>query len=109
MAFDFPSNPLLDQTYTLAGISYYWNGYAWLVGVGTPEGPVTDYVLKVGDTMLGFLTLNADPTTPLHAATKQYVDDALAVALAGGTPGQAIVKSPSNTPAWGAPIEAGSF
>ena len=27
-----------------------------------------------GDTMSGFLTLNADPTTALHAATKQYVD-----------------------------------
>lgn len=26
-----------------------------------------------GDTMTGFLTLNADPTAPLHAATRQYV------------------------------------
>lgn len=31
-------------------------------------------VLKAGDTMTGFLTLNADPTTALKAATKQYVD-----------------------------------
>jgi hypothetical protein len=37
-------------------------------------------VLKAGDTMTGFLTLNADPINPLHAATKQYVD-----ALSGGT------------------------
>lgn len=29
-----------------------------------------------GDTMTGFLTLNADPTSALHAATKQYVDNA---------------------------------
>lgn len=29
---------------------------------------------KAGDTMTGFLTLNADPTIALHAATKQYVD-----------------------------------
>lgn len=28
-----------------------------------------------GDTMLGFLTLSADPTSNLHAATKQYVDN----------------------------------
>ena len=27
-----------------------------------------------GDTMTGYLTLNADPTNSLHAATKQYVD-----------------------------------
>lgn len=29
---------------------------------------------KSGDVMSGFLTLNADPTTAMHAATKQYVD-----------------------------------
>jgi hypothetical protein len=31
-----------------------------------------------GDTMTGFLTLHADPTSDLHAATKQYVDDTAA-------------------------------
>jgi hypothetical protein len=31
-------------------------------------------VLKSGDTMSGPLTLPGDPTQPLHAATKQYVD-----------------------------------
>lgn len=34
----------------------------------------TWYVDVNGDTMTGALTLNADPTNPLHAATKQYVD-----------------------------------
>ena len=29
---------------------------------------------RTGDVMSGFLTLNADPTADLHAATKQYVD-----------------------------------
>lgn len=33
------------------------------------------FVLKAGDTMQGLLTLFADPTNPLHAATKQYVDN----------------------------------
>lgn len=37
------------------------------------------YINVSGDTMTGFLTLNADPSTALHAATKQYVD-----ALAAG-------------------------
>ena len=37
--------------------------------------PNTDvrYVNIVGDTMTGFLTLNADPTQPMHAATRQFV------------------------------------
>jgi len=40
-----------------------------------------------GGTMTGYITANADPTLPLHAATKQYVDaaDALRVPLSGGT------------------------
>lgn len=32
-------------------------------------------VAKAGDTMTGFLTLHAAPTTELHASTKKYVDD----------------------------------
>lgn len=31
-------------------------------------------VAKAGDSLTGFLTLHADPTSALHAATKQYVD-----------------------------------
>ena len=38
------------------------------------DGRATDNVDKSGDTMTGFLTLHADPTSNLHAATKQYVD-----------------------------------
>lgn len=34
-------------------------------------------VAKAGDTMTGFLTLHADPTADLHAATKAYVDDSI--------------------------------
>lgn len=30
---------------------------------------------KAGGTMTGFITLNANPTSPSHAATKQYVDN----------------------------------
>lgn len=37
------------------------------IGVGA-------YLLLSGGTLTGFLTLNADPTAALHAATKQYVD-----------------------------------
>lgn len=34
-------------------------------------------VAKAGDSMTGFLTLNANPVNPLHAAPKQYVDSRL--------------------------------
>jgi hypothetical protein len=33
---------------------------------------------KAGDSMTGFLTLHADPTIALHAASKQYVDGVIA-------------------------------
>lgn len=36
-------------------------------------------VLRSGDTMEGFLTLNAYPVDPMHAATKAYVDATVAV------------------------------
>ena len=32
------------------------------------------FVKRAGDTMLGYLTLNANPAQPMHAATKEYVD-----------------------------------
>lgn len=32
------------------------------------------FVKRAGDTMTGYLTLNANPAQPLHAATKEYVD-----------------------------------
>lgn len=38
----------------------------------------TNTVASTGDTMTGALTLHADPTSALHAATKQYVDAAVA-------------------------------
>jgi hypothetical protein len=37
-------------------------------------GTVTNGVYTTGSTMTGYLTLNADPSQALHAATKQYVD-----------------------------------
>lgn len=29
-AFDFPNSPALDATYTANGITFKWNGYAWI-------------------------------------------------------------------------------
>lgn len=35
---------------------------------------ITNALNKTGDTMTGYLVLNANPTTSMHATTKQYVD-----------------------------------
>jgi hypothetical protein len=37
---------------------------------------------STGGAMTGYLTLHADPTSGLHAATKQYVDNTVAVKVA---------------------------
>jgi len=45
------------------------------IGVTSPiQAQLDDKVDLSGDTMTGFLTLNANPTAPLHAATKQWVE-----------------------------------
>jgi hypothetical protein len=48
---------------------------------------VGNRVLKSGDTMSGVLTLSGDPSSALHATTKQYTDtaDNARLQLAGGT------------------------
>jgi len=68
-------------------------------------------VAKAGDTMTGLLVLSADPTSALGAATKQYVDTAVAgtgttfmgktlpAAPAAGQTGQAL-RWNNATPAW---------
>jgi hypothetical protein len=45
--------------------------------IGASYTPVN----KAGDTMTGYLILNADPIAPLGAATKQYVDNTASVGL----------------------------
>lgn len=44
----------------------------FLANYGSDAG---GFLLRQGDTMLGPLTLSGQPSNPLHAATKQYVDN----------------------------------
>lgn len=58
-------------------------------------------VSKSGDTMTGFLTLNALPTQPLHAATKNYVDNKFGIGgvlqiASGGTGASTIANARTN-------------
>lgn len=49
------------------------NGKGLVTAVSTAA--LTSYLPTSGGTLTGALTLNADPTNALHAATKQYVDN----------------------------------
>ncbi len=50
---------------------------------GHPLDQSNPYVLKAGDTMTGPLVLPGDPTSPLQAAEKQYVDTSISGLTAG--------------------------
>lgn len=58
-----------------------------LTGEITSHTHDTNYLKLSGGTLTNFLTLHADPTSALHAASKGYVDtaDALKLNLSGGT------------------------
>ena len=79
MAFDFPTNPLVGQIYTSPDNKtvYGWNGYAWLIG-NVADSNAGPFLLRAGDSMSGYLSLHAVPFDVNHAATKGYVDAAVA-------------------------------
>ena len=62
---------------------YNANGKFDLVGDTTSSSAISGKLDKTGGTMTGFITLHADPTSALHASTKQYADTKLP--LNGGT------------------------
>lgn len=51
------------------------------------------YLRLTGGSLTGFLTLHADPTNNLHAATKRYVDDEITAAVTGGASGSVTILS----------------
>ena len=55
---------------TSTGVLKVYDGVGWTAGVTAGSG----FLALTGGTLTGALTLNADPTTNLGAATKQYVD-----------------------------------
>jgi len=56
-----------------AGKFLGFNAAGAAVAMGAPDAPL-GAVARSGDTMTGPLTLHADPTAPMHAATRQYAD-----------------------------------
>lgn len=80
---------------------FTYNGSAGKNVVITPAA--IGAIAKAGDTMTGFLTLHADPTSAMHAVTKQYADGLIAAADAmvyKGTLNGGVTKADSTyTPA----------
>lgn len=65
-----------DQNYVMASGDTMTGPLVVPAGAINSQVPRRSEVIgKSGDTMTGFLSLNADPTSDLHAATKQYVDN----------------------------------
>jgi hypothetical protein len=65
---------------------------------------VSSRLALAGGTMTGFVTLHANPTSNLHAATKQYVDsNAILVADGGNFDSGASLVTSSST------FDGGSF
>src|SRR5580698_1592117 len=66
---DFPASPTVGQQFTAANVTWTWDGTKWTAaGISGPFLPLT------GGTLTGPLALAADPTIPLGASTKEYVD-----------------------------------
>lgn len=78
----------MKTTYDLANLAYS----TALAASGTPAG----VLLLSGGTMTGFITLHANPTSNLHAATKQYVDAVNTTATAAQTTANAAAVKANN-------------
>ena len=75
--------------------SYVDQAIAQAVGGGLPQASGSPYVMVSGDTMTGPLILPGDPTSPLQASDKQYVDEQIA-GVSGGS-GQKVSLLPTGT------------
>jgi hypothetical protein len=88
MAMDFPASPTLNQVFTSGGVTYAWNGYAW-VGGGSGSGLAytkaeadAKFVDVAGDTMTGVLAISN--TTGTSSPTIGALTVAGGVGIAAG-------------------------
>jgi hypothetical protein len=82
---DFPANPTNGQQFTVGNTTWVWDGTKWTTVSGVAP-VVTEYLPLVGGTLTGPLILAADPTIPLGASTKEYVDVNTGAVLLSNTP-----------------------
>ena len=86
-AFDFPSSPSVNQTYTANGVTWKWNGTMWMrvSGAGYLEKiEEGDSKVEVDDSGSGNITATVDGTEALR------VDSSGRILLGTTTPGHAI-------------------
>ena len=68
-AFDFPSSPSVNQTYTANGVTWKWNGTMWMrvSGAGYLEKiEEGNSKVEVDDSGSGFITATTDGTERLR-------------------------------------------
>jgi hypothetical protein len=85
--FDFPNNPVVNQSVTAPNGGFFiWDGIKWTNGAGPAP---TLYIPISGGAMSGPLTLSGNATQPLHAVPLQQVNSAAAggpfLPTSGGT------------------------
>ena len=99
-ASDEAKHLTVDQNTLIDGITVSFSDVNQLTGIASNvQDQIDSKVNLSGGTMTGLLTLSADPSTGLQAATKQYTDnqDALKVSKAGDTMTGALVLSGAPT------------
>lgn len=68
--------PVIHQRSWMPAISK-WTAWDIPETAGGAQEKANERVMRTGDAMTGFLSLHANPTEPMHAATKDYVDSVI--------------------------------
>jgi len=87
MAIDFPIAPVLDDSFTADGKTWYWDGEKWIFAPATPEtisavSPITyeSITQTIGieeDRLISFVTSATRPATPVDGQIIFETDTAL--------------------------------
>ena len=101
MGEDPPANPVNGSRWfeTCSGRTYVYytdtdsSGWVDTTPTYTQVGTSDEALPLAGGTMTGFINLHTNPTSNMHAATKQYVDTATASGLSDGDKGDITVAS----------------